>query len=253
MINEIYILVFELLAICFCLLMFWSTGKHFYRYVYKQKYSSDVSGRKIAAGNSMLSNSVRVPVATIAITLGALVKVNKKSRVYIIGHDLNSFFDPIYIPIFKLLMSWVSRNQAQIIYFLHEYPLNDNEKLNKLKGKLNRPLFTESSGGLQFRLLESNSCTVELVNFTKKSHFLLVAPPLSAFGSKSSLKGSYSLWLEHNHPKGKTHAYNCEYVFNANKDERLPKIKEHFNTMLANSRVIAKSRAAKKSESLFLV
>ena len=234
--------------------MFWSTGKHFYYYVYKQRYSSYVSGCEMPSGNAVLStNSVRVPVATIAITLGALVKIKKGSRVYIIGHDLNSFFDPMYMPIFKLLMSWVSRNQAQIIYFLHEYPLNDKEKLNRLRDKLNRPLFTKSSGGLQFRLLESNYCTLELISFTKTSHFLLVAPPLSAFGGNSSLNSSYSLWLEDDHPKGKTHAYNCEYVFNANKDERLPKIKGYFNTMLANSRVIATSRAAKKSEYLFLV
>ena len=235
MIGTVISVVLWLLAIYLAVVFLWLIAKQFY----------DIAKYKLAS-----SNYVYIPKATIAVTLGKLARVNEGSRIYILGYDLRNFFDPTYMPLFKLLMVWVSRKQAQIVYFLHKYPLDDEQRLSKLQEKLNKPVFNKSSGGLQFRLLKSNARTSELIAATKTNHFLLIAPPIAP--EVKPRKGNHSIWLEANHPEGKTYALGCEYVINADKEEQLPQIKKYFNLMLANSSVIAQSESASTAGDLRL-
>ncbi len=236
MIGTVISVVLWVLAIYLAIVLLWLIAKHLYGIGKYIKVTSD--------------NYIYVPRATIAVTLGKLAQLRKGSRIYILGYDLRNFFDPTYMPLFKLLMVWVSRKQAQIVYFLHKYPLDDEQRLAKLQAKLNKPVFNKSSGGLQFRLLKNNARTSELIAATKTNHFLLIAPPIAP--EVKSRKDKYSIWLESDHPEGKTYALGCEYVVNANKDERLPHIKRYFNLMLTNSSVIANSKSALESKALAL-
>ena len=231
MANVIVSLAFLLFAVIFGAVVLWLMAEHLYSVV-KELVAPD--------------KSVHVPRATIAVTIKDLVQVDKGSRVYVIGKDLNTFFNAAYMPLFKLLIIWVSRRQAQVTYFLHSYPVDDKDRLTKLKQRLDKPAFSKTSGGLQFRLLLNNKHTEELLVKTSTKHFMLVAPPISSslsFFQKLG-RGAYRLWFEGNHPEGEVYALDCEYVHNASKDKRLVQVKDSINVMLNNSKLIAESQAA---------
>ena len=231
MANTVVSLAFLLFAVIFGATIIWLIAEHLYSIV-----------KEIVAPDK----SIRVPKATIAITIKDLVQVDKGSRVYVVGKDLNTFFDAAYIPLFKLLILWVSRCQAQVVYFLHRNPVDDQASLAKLEQRLNKPAFSNTTGGLQFRLLVDNPSTKSLLAETSTKHFMLVAP--SVGGSANILqklgRGVYRLWFEANHPEGEVYALDCEYVHNANKDKRLARVKSSVDLMLKNSKLIAESQAA---------
>ena len=231
MANTVVSLAFLLFAIIFGATILWLIAEHLYSIV-----------KEIVAPDK----SIRVPKATIAITIKDLVQVDKGSRVYVVGKDLNTFFDAAYMPLFKLLILWVSRRQAQVVYFLHRNPADDQSRLAKLEQRLTKPAFSNTVGGLQFRLLVDNPSTKKLLSETNTKHFILVAPPTSCSVSILSklFRSTYRLWLEGNHPEGATYALDCEYVHNASKDKRLARVKELVDLMLKNSKLIAESQAA---------
>ena len=231
MANTVVSLAFLLFAIIFGATMIWLIAEHLYSIV-----------KEIVAPDK----SIRVPKATIAVTIKDLVQVDKGSRVYVVGKDLNTFFDAAYMPLFKLLIFWVSRRQAQVVYFLHKYPVDNNANLIKLRQRLNKPAFSKTEGGLQFRLLVDNPSTEKLLSETNTKHFILVAPTTSCSVSIFSklFRSIYRLWFEGNHPEGAIYALDCEYVHNANKDKRLARVKKSVDLMLKNSKLIAESQAA---------
>ena len=224
----IFALIFFTAIVVVSVFLMYFTLAQFYQLIL------DILNKKNATSAQEVKNSILVPKAYIATTMRKYFKkVDGDTQIYLLGHDIDTFYRGKYRPLYQLVTEWM-RQGAQVYYFLHTPPDPDlHDQIQKvLEDK--KKAFSKGSGNMQILQINNTPLTKDIIANSATNHFVLVE-------QRKGDKSNYRLWIEGNHPVGETYALDCEYIRDAHADPRLKTILQDVQAMQQNSTVLARS------------